>query len=201
MSFLQIFLLCSFGVGAKYHALRFDLTGKGVKGNWQSADVIAFLTKPFQEIIHRRYHLQTTCQKRIFARSLEIANGYAFLAVLLLTERHVAADVIHQHLAPFCFSGIDVIAFLIGILCGNRERCRAAVNLRNDDTGVLGSTTHGNIFIEPFLMCHGHRERAEEGDILLLHPLDERVVAQAPHCHVDHTVGFQLVEHLFTFLT
>ena len=106
----------------------------------------------------------------------------------------------HQHLAPFCLGGIDVITFLVGVLGGDAERCRTTVNLGNDDTGILGAAAHGDILVEPFFMGHSHGERTEQGDVLLLHPLDECVVAQASHRHIDNGIRLELVEHLLTFL-
>ena len=135
------------------------------------------MLQPFQEIIHRGNHFHTTCQKRILTRTFEVADGYTFLAILLPAERHAATDVLYQHLAPFCFSGIDVVAFFVGVLGGDGKRRCTTVDLWDDDAGILGAAAHGDIFIEPFLMGHCHREWTEQGDVLLLHPMDESVVA------------------------
>ena len=200
MAFLQIFFLCTFGIRAQHHAFSPDVFCKSLKRPRQTADVVAFLLQSFQEIVHRGNHLHTTGQQRIVARTFEVADGNTLLAILFPAERHAAADVLHQHLAPFCFSGIDVVAFFVGVLGGDGKRRCTTVDLWDDDAGILGAAAHGDILIEPLIMGHGHRERTEQGNVLLLHPLDECVVTQAPHRHIDNSVWFELVKHLLTFL-
>ena len=95
------------------------------------------MLQSFQEIVHRGYHLHTTGQQCIFARTFEVADGNTLLAILFPAERHAATDVLYQHLAPFCFSGIDVVAFFVGVLGGDGERRRSSVDLWDDDTGIL----------------------------------------------------------------
>ena len=108
--------------------------------------------------------------------------------------------MIHQHLAPFYFCCIDVIAFAVGVLGCNAVGGCATINLRDDDAGILCSTAHGQIFVHPLIMGSRHRERTEESHVLLLHPLHERIITNASHRHEYHPIGTEFMEHLFTVL-
>ena len=108
--------------------------------------------------------------------------------------------MLDQHLAAFHFGRVDVVAFVVGILCGDGKGSRAAVNLGYDDACVLRATGHGDAAVHPFLVGGSHGEGTEQRDVLLLHPLVQGVVAYPSHGQVDNGVGLQLFEHTFALL-
>ena len=192
MSCLHELGVGSLCIGAEHGSLCLDHLCQFLCIGGQIAHVVALALQTNQEVVERRHHLHARGCEGVLTGALEVEDGDALVAVLLLFEVHIALhacdEVVHA-----VGDAIHLLQSVLVLPVGeDGVGAHGSVYLGRDEALRHESAVHALLVVQPVFGEPVHVEGREEGDVLLLEEFHE-VVAEPAVRHVHHGTGLDAV--------
>ena len=149
MSRLEELGIGSLGIGSEDGTLSLDHLCQFLRIGWQLAYIVPFILQANQEIVERWNHFHSRSGKCILTGTLEVEDGDALAAVLLVLQIHIALYALYETLHSVRDAVNFLQAFLVNTLSENHVWTDGTINLRSYDALRHEAAVHSLLVILP----------------------------------------------------
>ena len=149
MSRLQELGISTLSIGSEDGTLSLDHLCQFLRIGWQLAYIISLILQANQEIVERWNHFHSRSGKCILTRTLEVEDGDALAAVLLVLQIHIALHALHETIHSV-WDAVNLLqALLVDTLTENHVWTDGTINLRSHDALRHETAIHSLLVVLP----------------------------------------------------
>ena len=149
MSRLEELGISTLGIGSEDGTLSLNHLCQFLRIGWQLAYIVSFILQANQEIVERWNHFHSRSGECILTRTLEVEDGDALAAVLLVLQIHIALHALHETLHSV-WDAVNLLqALLVDALSENHVWTDGTINLRSHDALRHETAIHSLLVVLP----------------------------------------------------
>ena len=149
MSRLEELGIGTLGIGSEDGTLSLDHLCQFLRIGWQLAYIVSLILQANQEIVERWNHFHSRSGKCILTRTLEVEDGDALAAVLLVLQIHIALHALYETLHSVRDAVNLLQALLVDALSENHVWTDGTINLRSHDALRHEAAVHSLLVVLP----------------------------------------------------